>query len=406
MRFIFCSMMFADVENDIRKSRSPNTVSGHVFQENLVRGFSENNCDFSVINIPRIRRFPDYPAMLFHRQAVRWNDQTDMVHVGFLNLFGLNLLTQWRAVYQELKKQVKAANGEPVVILTFNSYIQTSLAMLSIRKKYPNVRLCTIVGDLHDSLGVANAQTGLKGKLIAKIERLQDRLAKKYDYFVFLTKYMASALGVEDRPHTVMEGLYQVKEPDCELSSVCAEKTVFYAGSLCEEYGIAHLLRAFSMIEDPQFRLWIAGKNGQVDLVRQYAQEDPRITYLGFITPAEVSRYQQEATVLINPRTSELEFVKYSFASKTLECLASGKPYIAHRLPCDPPEYGQYIQYADGETDQALRDKIMEICALSKSDRDELGQKAKQFIISEKNPKTMCQKILDMFHNAFCNPNQ
>lgn len=80
-----------------------------------------------------------------------------------------------------------------------------------------------------------------------------------------------------------------------------------------------------------------------------------------------------------------------------MECLASGKPYIAHRLPCDPPEYGDYIQYADNETDEGLCKKIIEICELPQRKRDELGKRAQRFIQSEKNPNVMCKCIVEMW---------
>lgn len=37
------------------------------------------------------------------------------------------------------------------------------------------------------------------------------------------------------------------------------ERIIFYAGALREEYGIIHLLRAFSLIKDNRYRLWLAG---------------------------------------------------------------------------------------------------------------------------------------------------
>lgn len=107
------------------------------------------------------------------------------------------------------------------------------------------------------------------------------------------------------------------------------------------------------------------------------------------------------ATVLVNPRTTELEFVKYSFASKTLECLASGKPYIAHKLPCDPPEYNGPIIYADNESDEAVAAKIVEICELPDNERDEIGQKAREFVLTQKKPKVMCKKIVDMLYKNY-----
>lgn len=80
-----------------------------------------------------------------------------------------------------------------------------------------------------------------------------------------------------------------------------------------------------------------------------------------------------------------------------MECLASGRPYIAHRLPCDPPEYAKHIQYPDDDSDEALAKKIFEICELPKEKRDQIGMDARAFILNEKNPKVMCEPAVKMW---------
>ena len=132
--------------------------------------------------------------------------------------------------------------------------------------------------------------------------------------------------------------------------------------------------------------------------VKEYQKRYSNIEYLGFLTPQEVDIRQQQSTVLISPRTSQYEYVKYSFPSKTMECLASGIPYIAHRLPCDPPEYADHIQYADGETDEALKNKIIQICSLTEMERNLMGEKARNFINEEKNPSVMTKRIVTMWN--------
>ena len=122
---------------------------------------------------------------------------------------------------------------------------------------------------------------------------------------------------------------------------------------------------------------------------------------MGFITPQEVEIRQSLATVAVSPRTSDFNFVKYSFPSKSLDCLASGIPYIAHRLPCDPPEYAEVIQYADDETDEGLKKKILEICELPLKERKAIGQRAKQFILERKNPVVMAKKVVDLWQAMF-----
>jgi glycosyltransferase involved in cell wall biosynthesis len=215
---------------------------------------------------------------------------------------------------------------------------------------------------------------------------------------------MAQGFGVADKPFTVLEcaytpPVYNSNEPDSSLNPD-GKKVIFYAGALRDEYGAGHLLRAFSMIKDPDYRLWLAGGGNAEPMIREYAAKDPRIEFLGFVTPQEVDKRQKNATALISPRTSELEFVKYSFPSKTMECLTSGKPYIAHKLPCDPPEYGAHIQYAENESDEALRDKIVEVCEMPKEQRDEIAARAKQFVYDEKNPKAMCKRVVELWEKV------
>lgn len=403
MKVIFCSMMFSDVEENIKKSKRPHPVSGHKFQENFVKGFEANNCDLTVVNIPRVRCYPDYPKILFKRVNHVWGKNVPGTDIGYLNLFGLNQITQCFGAYRELRRQLKNGEDEPTVLVTFNSYLNTSLAMMLAKRAYPNVKTCSIIGDLHGSYGVVNTTKGLKGALIRKMESIQDSIGKKFDSYVFLTKYMAEALDAEDKPYAVVEGTYTVDtfQTEQKQDADSQEKIVFYAGALCKEYGIEHLLKAFSMIEYSNYRLIIAGGGDAVKLVQQYAAEDERITFLGFISPSEVLENQQQATVLVNPRMSDLKFVKYSFPSKIMEYLASGTPNVGHRLPCIPSEYEGYIQYAADESDEALRDKIVEVCELSKQERDEIGRRARQFIYEQKNPKVMCRRVLDMWTQIF-----
>ncbi len=402
MKTIFFSAMFSNVETDIKMSRKSNPVSGHKFQENLIKGLFENDCDLTIINVPRVRTYPNYPKIIIPRKERMWLDAIPGTDVGIINLPLFSYITSWIGCYRAFRKELKKNKNETYMLATFNSNLHTCLPMLLAKVLHKNVTLCNIVGDLHGSYGLHNRMPGLKGFMVRIVEKLQDPVGRKLDSFVFLTKYMAQAMGVAHKPNCVVEGLYNVNP--LQETPVCAEdenaKIVFYAGTMCKEYGLDHLLRAFSLIPNEDYQLWLAGGGDNESLIEEYASRDSRIRYFGYITPQEVAQRQNRATVLISPRTSELEFVKYSFASKTMECLASGKPYIAHKLPCDPPEYAAHIQYAADDTDEALRDKIVEICELPQAQREQIGEAARNFIASEKNPKVMCKRIVDLWETA------
>lgn len=395
MNIIFCGNMYSDVERDIKKIKSPPPVSSHKYQENLIRGMLANNQRIHIVNVPRLRYFPYYSGITIRKCSFTSVNDTEGVNIGFINLPVLNYITQRIMLKNEIMKQMDP--NDTNVLLCFNNYLPINQAMLYVRKKYSNVLICSVLGDLHGEFGVkvSGRYDGLKGKIISRIEAKQDYLSSLSDAFGFLTTYMADALQVSNKPYVVVEGIYSGEKK--EIINIDSEvKTIFYAGALEEEYGVSHLIRAFSLIKDSSYRLVLAGNGGLVSDIKKYAQKDKRLSYLGYITPEEVELQQKNATCLINPRTSNHEYVKYAFPSKNMECLASGKPYIAHDLPCNPPEYKKYMQCPLNETDEALADEIIRICSLSAIERTNIGAAAQNFILNNKNPQVQCSRIIDM----------
>jgi len=110
----------------------------------------------------------------------------------------------------------------------------------------------------------------------------------------------------------------------------------------------------------------------------------------------EVIKLQREAGVLINPRSSNSEFTRYSFPSKTMEYLASGTPLIMHPLKCLPEEYLKYIFIAYDESDSGLMKTIIDVCERDQEELTAIGQRAKQFILREKNSSVQVGKILEL----------
>lgn len=397
MKYIFCGNLFSDIENDVKKMKVPPPVSSHKYQSNIIQGLMDNRQEIYIINIPRLRYYPHYPKIFVQKHPFIYSGHTCGVNVGFINLPILNYISQRVFLERELRTIVSREQENLFTLISFNNYLPQSLAMLSVRQRFQNVVLCNILGDLHGKFGIKipSRHDGLRGFIIRKIEKKQDQLSGQFDAFGFLTQYMPSALGVSNKPYVIIEGIYSGNVITFDVKET-PYKTVFYAGAIEEEYGIAHLLNAFSQIQDANYRLEIAGSGSAVALVKSMAKRDKRIMYLGYITPKEVAYHQQNATVLVNPRISNYKYIKYSFPSKTMECLASGKPYIAHDLICNPPEYKQYIQQPQNESDEALRDEIIRVCSLPDTERANIGKRAKEFILREKNPKMQCQKIISM----------
>ena len=74
-------------------------------------------------------------------------------------------------------------------------------------------------------------------------------------------------------------------------------------------------------------------------------------------------------------------------------------------MVCNPEEYGSYIQYPKDESDEALAEKIIEICNMSPEERNAIGERARKFILEEKNPQKQMLKIVRM-NEKVCGANQ
>lgn len=403
MKVAYCSLLLPEEKKLSEKSKERlSGISLHKFTKAVISGLDSNLDEpVKIFNIINTLNYPKFPQIIFDTEKWNHTKGSEDYHIGYINIFGIKYMTQSVNLYKRLKNWEEDLDGEKNVICVHHIYLPSMQAAYWIKKRYKSqVHICLITGDMNGKYGLASQyKKNLKSRLTVYLEKRIDKLATKFDSYVFATEPMATAFKVSEKPHVVVECAYLEPNYKKNVSVMDSEKKIlFYAGAIREEYGIPHLLRSFEMIESKNYELRIAGDGNCLPLLKKYAEKDSRIKYLGFITPQEVEENLNETTIIVSPRiASNYEFVKYSFPSKTMESLASGKPYIAHKLPCDPPEYDKYINYAADESDEALRNKIVEICNLPLDKRIEIGRNAREFVLQKKNPKIMTKKIVDMW---------
>ena len=98
-----------------------------------------------------------------------------------------------------------------------------------------------------------------------------------------------------------------------------------YTGKLNACFGAKKLVDAFCMLPEPNYRLVLCGRGDCEEYIKEKAAADSRILYLGQVTADVAGEHIRKADVLVNPRPNEGEYTKYSFPSKNIEYLLSGK---------------------------------------------------------------------------------
>ena len=119
---------------------------------------------------------------------------------------------------------------------------------------------------------------------------------------------------------------------------------------------------------------------------------------MGSVPNVEVVAAQREASLLVNPRKNQI-FTKYSFPSKVLEYMSSGTPMMAYKLDGIPTDYdGNY--YRIDEDENGFENTLRRVMEFSDEERYEMGDKAKKFVLENKNPKVQCEKIIKLINEC------
>ena len=378
-----------------------NSKKGYQFaaqnlQEAIITGFLQNESNISIITTPFLSTFPfGYKnPIVKHKKSLSFN-QVETTCSTYVNIPFLNNVLN--TAQKDVFDWCKSMKGEKINIIVYSLYLNLMKIAIKAKNKFKNVKISIIIPDLPEHMGVniIYKKLGFKNKIIKDIYSK----ISFFDYFIFLSENMSEHFNIEPKNYIVVEGIFNPKID--VLENIFLEKnttTILYTGTLSVKYGIQKLINAFKLIPNKDFRLIICGDGNARNLVEESTLIDQRINYLGKVAYEEILGLQKNASLLINPRTPEGDYTKFSFPSKTMEYFASGTPVLMYKLPGIPKEYFEYCFTLNDVSEYALSKKITEILELSNETRNSLGEKAKQYIFEQKNAKVQVKKILELIN--------
>lgn len=352
--------------------------------------------DVVLINALPLGSYPQYYKRPFvKRTRFETPFGSDNINVGHCNVKTIKNFCLAEKIWCELRRWLRAdAQNRFVFIYTLSPAFLT--AVERAKKEFPDLKTSAIVADLpnmaslssRSSLGLRTFQRFLADRAYSKLDCV--------DAFVLLTRQMADYMKLT-KPFCVMEGIATRCDSTPDFApNPDKTKRILYSGTLHKRFGILNLLEAFERIENENFELIVCGVGDSEKELREAAVRDRRVKFLGQRTREEALRLQREATVLVNPRQNVEEFTKYSFPSKNLEYLSSGKPLVGYKLDGIPDEYDPFIFYVDDNSVDALRDRLIEVCSKPSSEIETHCRAAFNYVQEKKNEIVQTQIILDM----------
>lgn len=371
-------------------------VQTHKFNWNLIKGLEHFNLfDFTYVSA---RPVTDYPNS--SQKRIKKNNWTVDVNgkkiiiqeIPFLNSGVLKLITRFFfALFYSLKNYCMKPNKAGVIV--YSVHVPFMIVGLLISKVY-NIDYIAIWTD--PPAIKSSKDSRLKSKLRNTELKLSQYLMKKATKVIALTKYLAEDFA-PGKPYIVIEGIIDEQDKSVykkERKHNNSDFTkVVYTGSLANRYGIKNIVEAFKLINNEKLMLEIYGRGDYEEELKAICKENKNIKYKGFLPNKEVLNIQREADFLINARSANDEYVKYSFPSKTLEYMLSGTPLITTILPGIPDEYKQYVIVLEDNNPKIIARTIKNLLNVSHNEIDNIGSRAKKFAMT-KNYQFQGERII------------
>ena len=379
---------------EIIASKGGKLLSAEISNDALLAGLMENGVFCDTINSSRLPTYPEYPDKKIAPVYWQYENGKKGVSVGYTNRKYINLISKRKSLVKEAKKWARENKDEEVTVFVYQMTAYFMAAACTVKKINKNAKIVLIVPDLPQYMDM-NMST-LK-KLLKKLDWISiKKYMKKVDKYILYTKHMADFLKLKDGTFTVMEGSYDASlMADEEITPSEDKLSIMYSGVLDLRYGIRELLDTFKELPE-NYELWLTGNGNAVSLIKERAECDSRIKYLGYLpTRKDLLNKQREATMLISTRDPNEPASTYCFPSKIFEYMVSGNPVLSTRINGIPEEYFDYIIPIDSLDISYLKSEIEKIAGMSKEERLAFGKRAKDFVLNEKNCNVQMQRVIN-----------
>lgn len=403
MKVLFLGGVFDETSEIeiLKKSKGTVQYAANKLQWNLIDGLlAINNLNVEILSAPFIGTFPkEYKDIEYKGQKSIYKNIVESNYVSFNNIWGYRSISRKNNLIKGIKNFV-ADSDESKVIIVYSPHTPFLQAAVHAKKNDPSIHICLVVPDLPQFMNL-NDKRSLIYDILKKIDiYIFEKNLEFVDSFVLLTEAMKYMLNIGQRPYVVVEGVVNTEknnnEEENEYIQNTNNKTVVYTGTLNKKFGVVNLVEAFHNTSIKNTYLKICGKGDSEEIIKSYASKDERIIFLGQLSNSAAVKLQKSATVLVNPRQNNEEFTKYSFPSKNMEYLLTGRPVIAYKLDGIPDEYDNYFYYIEDNSIDSFTRKIEEVLLIDEEKRACFGDKAKLYVLNEKNNISASKKIIDM----------
>lgn len=368
-----------------------------IAQTYMLHGLEQNaNVEkVDTIGAVRIKPYPKAKIKKFDNTEQK-TAKGKMLGLGYPNLPVIGFYLRERAIVSYAKEWArKNRDKKDTVVFVYSMHSPFMNAAKAVKKIIPSAKIVLAVADLP-------LYMDMRGTLRKVLKRLDWRkiqgLMRSVDKYLLYTKYMADYLKLPKEKWMVFEGLFDANRAVDTVQEKIPKKVCIYAGNLDARYGIKTLVDAFGKIKNDAV-LHIYGAGFDRDYIKYISENAANVEYKGVVTANEMFEIMKSATLLINPRPSNLGLAKYSCPSKTFEYMASGTPVLMTHLPGLPDEYAPYLYFPKTEDADGFANAIDTVLEKDSSELEAFGLRAARFIKTEKNSELVMKRVMEFVYD-------
>lgn len=393
----FSRVIPLDIKDEVQaKRKGTMSESGESLQWKIISGLDTNlEKPVRLFNYLPVQSYPSsYSEAYVQKKLFSHCAGANDICLPFLNVKYIKRIFMGCSLYREIKKWARTESGGKKVIISYSLIPEFTKAISIAKRINPKIKSCAIVADLPEYT-VLTSSLGWNTRMYLKwMKKRTNAQLRSIDSFALLTNQMAEKL-VTDQSYIVMEGI--ASDFPAKISNEKKKKkTIVYAGTLNERFGVMRLVDAFLQIKDPDFELVICGIGDSQERIINRSKEDSRIIFKGQLKREQVLEELAKATVIVNPRPEGEEFTKYSFPSKNMEALSSGIPFVGYKLAGISDEYDAYINYPTDSSIESLAQLLFDVCTDIDGDYKSKALLAKKWVTENKNSIIQTARIVKL----------
>ena len=271
--------------------------------------------------------------------------------------FLINELVQQRSLAKALRYLRKINKNEKITVIIENSPFVTAPVCAKLKKSL-DLSIFSITIDT--PFTKAFSSKGVRGRINKWKFSEGFRALKNFDGLISFTEDVKKELQVEVPFCQLAIGCEKSKiidSADIPATNSEAPFKVVYAGTLIYYNGIKEMLDAFARLPK-HYELHIYGYGPLAEDVEKMAEENENIVFHGRFAPEDTMRILNEYDLLLNPRIIDPSIENFTFPSKLIDYLLTGKSVLTSRFKTLPEAYYDFVYTIDKMSAEGIANAV------------------------------------------------